>query len=66
VYVAGLTKVAKVAGANACWLVPVLIAGISVVDALFILAVSSSMALALTAAMGFALTLFLQRFIPGD
>ena len=38
-YVAGLTVVAKRAGANARWLVPALIAGISLVDAAFILIV---------------------------
>ena len=66
VYVGGLTVVARIAGANARWLVPVLIAGISIVDAIFIAAVSSSAILALAAASGFALTLFLQRFVPGD
>jgi 4-hydroxybenzoate polyprenyltransferase len=65
-YVAGLTVVAKMAGANARWLVPLLIAGISIVDATFIAVVSSSLPLALLAASGFALTLFLQRFVPGD
>jgi hypothetical protein len=43
-----------------------LIAGISIVDAIFILVVSSSSALALAAASGFGLTLFLQRWVPGD
>ena len=65
-YVAALTVVARVAGANARWLVPLLIAGISIVDALFIFAMSSSIPLAAAAAAGFALTLFLQRFVPGD
>lgn len=65
-YVAALTIVAKVAGASARWLVPVLIAGISIVDAVFIAIVTSSGVLALTAALGFGLTLFLQRFVPGD
>lgn len=65
-YVAGLTVVAKLAGPNARWLIPVLIAGISFVDAIFIASVSSSLPLSLVAASGFALTLFLQRFVPGD
>jgi 4-hydroxybenzoate polyprenyltransferase len=65
-YVAGLTVVAKLAGANARWLVPLLIAGISLVDAAFIAVVSSSVALALVAAAAFPLTLSLQRFVPGD
>jgi 4-hydroxybenzoate polyprenyltransferase len=49
-YVASLTVVAKMAGPSARWLVPLLIAGISIVDAIFILVVSSSSALALAAA----------------
>jgi len=62
-----LTVVAKRAGANARWLVPALIAGISLVDAVFILVVSPSRApLALVAAVGCPLTLFLQRWVPGD
>jgi 4-hydroxybenzoate polyprenyltransferase len=65
-YVAALTVVAKRAGAHARWLVPLLIAGISLADALFIAIVSSSAALALAAASGFALTLILQRWVPGD
>ena len=65
-YVAGLTVVAKAAGANARWLIPVLIAGISLVDAAFIGVVSSSIGLAAVAALGFPLTLFLQRYVPGD
>lgn len=65
-YVAGLTIVARLAGANARWLVPLLIAGISLVDAAFIAVVSGSASLAAAAALGFPLTLFLQRFVPGD
>ena len=66
-YVVGLTIVAKRAGANARWLVPVLIAGISLLDALFIAAVAPrAWPLAAFAALGFPLTLFLQRFVPGD
>lgn len=67
VYVAGLTVVAKAAGANARWLVPILIAGISLVDALVIVLVSPAQAPnALLAAAGFPLTLALQRWVPGD
>jgi 4-hydroxybenzoate polyprenyltransferase len=67
VYVAGLTVVAKRAGANARWLIPALIAGISIVDAVFILVVSpSSVSLAVIAALGCPLTLALQRWVPGD
>lgn len=65
-YVAGLTVVARLAGSNARWLIPVLIAGISIVDAVFIAIVTSSLVLSLAAASGFVLTLFLQRFVPGD
>jgi 4-hydroxybenzoate polyprenyltransferase len=65
-YVAGLTVVAKRAGASARWLVPTLIAGISLLDAAFIGATSQAWALAALAACGFPLTLFLQRFVPGD
>jgi 4-hydroxybenzoate polyprenyltransferase len=65
-YVAGLTVVARLAGPNARWLIPALIAGISIVDAVFIAVVTSSPMLALAAASGFVLTLFLQRFVPGD
>jgi 4-hydroxybenzoate polyprenyltransferase len=67
VYVAGLTVVAKRAGANARWLVPALIAGISILDAIFIVVVwPGGLPLALAAALGFPLTLFLQRWVPGD
>ena len=65
-YVVALTVVARQAGANARWLVPLLIAGISIVDALFIAFVTSSSGLALVAAAGFPLTLLLQRVVPGD
>ena len=64
-YVAALTVVAKLAGPSARWLVPALIAAISLVDAA-IIAVSGSPTRALVAAIGFPLTLFLQRFVPGD
>lgn len=65
-YVAGLTVIAKLSGANARWLVPLLIAGISLVDAAFVAVVSSSIPLALLAAAAMPVTLFLQRFVPGD
>jgi 4-hydroxybenzoate polyprenyltransferase len=65
-YVSALTVVARVAGANARWLVPLLIAGISLVDAVVIAVVSQSASLALLAAIGFPLTLLLQRAVPGD
>jgi len=65
-YVAGLTVVAKLAGARARWLVPMLIAGISLLDAAVIAVVSSAYDYALLAAVGFPLTLVLQRVVPGD
>jgi 4-hydroxybenzoate polyprenyltransferase len=66
-YVAGLTLVAKRAGANARWLIPALIAGISIVDAVFILVVDpSAVWVAAIAALGCPLTLSLQRWVPGD
>jgi 4-hydroxybenzoate polyprenyltransferase len=66
VYVVALTIVAKQAGPAARWLVPLLIAGISIVDAIFIALVTSSVPLALAAAAGFPLTLLFQRVVPGD
>ena len=65
-YVAGLTVIAKIAGANARWLVPVLSGAIALVDAAFVAVITSSVTLATAAALGFPLTLFLQRFVPGD
>jgi 4-hydroxybenzoate polyprenyltransferase len=66
-YVAGLTLVAKRAGPDARWLIPALISGISLVDSAFILAVAPfAWPLAAVAALGCPLTLFLQRFVPGD
>ena len=66
-YVVGLTVVARLAGRNARWLVPLLIAGISLVDAVFIAAVAPALwPLAAVAALGFPLTLVLQRWVPGD
>jgi 4-hydroxybenzoate polyprenyltransferase len=64
-YVAALTVVAKLAGPSARWLVPTLIAAISLVDAA-IIAISAPLWLAALAVIGFPLTLFLQRFVPGD
>ena len=61
-YVAGLTVVARRVGRY----VPYLIAAISLVDAVVILSVSGRSDLALLALLAFALTLVLQRFIPGD
>lgn len=65
-YVAGLTVVARSAGAHARWLVPLLIAGISVVDSLFIVFTAHDVTIALAAATGLPLTLVLQRWVPGD
>jgi 4-hydroxybenzoate polyprenyltransferase len=65
-YVVVLTFFAQRATAGQRWLVPVLIAGISIVDAVFILAMTGSAQLASLGATGFLLTLFLQRFVPGD
>jgi len=63
-YVAGLTLVAKRIGPGRGFLVPYLIAGISLVDALTIAAVAPWVAP--LAALGFPLTLASQRFVPGD
>jgi 4-hydroxybenzoate polyprenyltransferase len=65
-YIVGLTVVAKLSGPKARWRVPLLIAGISLVDALFILLISENAVLAALSASGFALTLLLQRYVPGD
>lgn len=65
-YVAGLTVVARLSGPDAKWLVPLLIAGISLVDAVVIVVASPVPLLALVAVACFALTLFLQRYVPGD
>jgi 4-hydroxybenzoate polyprenyltransferase len=65
-YVTALTVVAKLAGANARWLVPLLIAGISIVDAMVILSVTGSLMFSGLAALGFPLTLLFQRVVPGD
>jgi 4-hydroxybenzoate polyprenyltransferase len=63
-YVVGLTFVAKKAGPSAGWLIPILIAGISLLDAGVILA-NGAVAMSAVAAAGFVLTLLLQRVAPG-
>lgn len=65
-YVVALTIVSKIAGPSARWLIPCLIAGISLLDAVLIAMLSSSAALALIAVGGLPLTLFLQRYVRGD
>jgi 4-hydroxybenzoate polyprenyltransferase len=64
-YVVALTWVAKRAGPSAGWLIPVLIAGISLVDAAFIGLSGGGAARASLAAAAFVLTLLLQRVVPG-
>jgi 4-hydroxybenzoate polyprenyltransferase len=66
VYVVSLTVIARSAGAHARWLVPVLIAAISLVDAAVISLFAGAGVLALVAGAGFPLTLLLQRVVPGD
>jgi 4-hydroxybenzoate polyprenyltransferase len=66
VYVVSLTVIARSAGAHARWLVPVLIAAISLVDAAVISLFAGAGMLALVAGAGFPLTLLLQRVVPGD
>jgi 4-hydroxybenzoate polyprenyltransferase len=61
-YVIGLTQVAKLPGRG--HLVPWLIAGICLVDAVMIL-IAGDLVVALLAASGFVLTLLLQRVVPG-
>jgi 4-hydroxybenzoate polyprenyltransferase len=63
-YVVALTFVAKYVRTGPAWLIPVLIAGISIVDAFFI-AFTGSLGLAGVAACGFILTLLLQRVVSG-
>jgi 4-hydroxybenzoate polyprenyltransferase len=63
-YVIALTWVAKHAGASGRWLVPVLIAGISVVDAI-VIGLSGGGSLVWLALSGFPATLLLQRVVPG-
>ena len=63
-YVIGLTLVAKYAGRRAGWMIPLLIAGISIVDAA-VIAASGGGALVWIALAGFPATLLLQRVVPG-
>jgi 4-hydroxybenzoate polyprenyltransferase len=63
-YVIALTWVAKRAGASGKWLVPVLIAGISVIDAI-VIGLSGGGSLMWLALAGFPATLLLQRVVPG-
>jgi 4-hydroxybenzoate polyprenyltransferase len=64
VYVTGLTWVAKRAGPRAGWLIPLLIAGISIVDTV-VIATSGGGALIWIALAGFPATLLFQRLVPG-
>jgi 4-hydroxybenzoate polyprenyltransferase len=61
-YVIALTQVAKMPGRGS--LVPWLIAGICLVDAIMI-AIAGAPAIAVIAASGFVLTLLFQRVVPG-
>ena len=63
-YVVALTWVAKRAGQRAGSLIPLLIGGISIVDAA-IIAWCGAPTLAWFALLGFVLTLLLQRVVPG-
>ncbi len=63
-YVVGLTWIAKKAGPRAGWLMPLLIAGISLVDAV-VVGLNGGGLLTLVAAAGFVLTLVFQRVVPG-
>jgi 4-hydroxybenzoate polyprenyltransferase len=63
-YVVALTWVAKRVGQRAGWLIPLLVAGISIVDAA-VMAASGAPALAVFGLAGFVLTLLLQRVVPG-
>jgi hypothetical protein len=59
-----LTWIAKRLGPHAGWVVAVLIAGISFVDATLI-ALAGAPGAALVAACGFGLTLLAQRWVSG-
>ena len=62
IYVIALTWVAKTAGLG--YAVPVMLAGICLIDAVLI-ATTGATGLALIAALGFGLTLALQKVVPG-
>ena len=64
-YVVVLTQVAKRLGQRASVVVPLLLAGISVVDAIVVVASGGQIALALVAVVCGVLTLGLQRVVPG-
>jgi len=64
-YVASLTQVAKRLGPRAGIVIPLLIAGISIYDALVVGVSGGSAALIVAAAAGFPLTLVAQRIVPG-
>jgi 4-hydroxybenzoate polyprenyltransferase len=64
-YVAALTEVAKRIGPRGGGVMPLLIAGISLVDALVILATGGGPTLAAVATCGFFMTLVFQRVVPG-
>lgn len=64
-YVASLTLVAKRLGPRAGIVIPLLIAGISLLDAGVIALSGGSMTLVMMAAAGFPLTLLAQRVVPG-
>jgi 4-hydroxybenzoate polyprenyltransferase len=64
-YTASLTLVAKRVGARAAAIVPVMIAGLSLVDAAFIVWSGGGVWAAAFAVACFALTLALQRVVPG-
>jgi len=63
-YVLLLTWISKRAGPHAGWLIAVLIAGISLLDAILI-AVAGRPDVAVVAACGFPLTLLAQRWVSG-
>lgn len=64
VYVVTLTLIAKRAGPRAGWLIPVLVAGISIVDA-GVIAASGGGWLVWVGLAGFPATLLMQRVVPG-
>jgi 4-hydroxybenzoate polyprenyltransferase len=63
-YVVSLTWIAKRVGQRAGWLIPLLVAGIALVDGA-VMAVSGAPGLAVFGLAGFVLTLLLQRVVPG-